>query len=174
MDFILLNELAHNVDAYRLSTYVYKDTDADGGLVHAGPIWDFDRALGNVNYCSCYETYGWVPDDLAACGAGYQYPFWWTKVWSDPAFQDAMRCRWEALRADELSDDALNERMRSLSEPLGDAVERDQEVWHTIGVNVGYNYYVGETWAEERGWLRDWVLERAAWMDENLPGTCGG
>lgn len=172
LDYFLLNELAHNVDAYRLSTYVYKDADPDGGLLHAGPIWDFDRAFGNVNYCECYETTGWIYDDLGACGAAYQFPFWWQKVFTEPAFEDALRCRWEQLRADELSDAAMIARMEALAGPLGDAVDRDQEVWGTIGVNVGFNYYVGETWDEELTWFREWTLERAAWMDANLAGSC--
>lgn len=172
LDYFLLNELAHNVDAYRLSTYVYKDVDAEGGRLHAGPIWDFDRAFGNVNYCECYNTGGWIFDDLAACGASYQYPLWWQKVWSDPAFQDALRCRWETLRAGPLSEAEITERMAALAEPLGDAVDRDQSVWGTIGVNVGFNYFVGETWEEELDWLREWTLTRADWLDRNLSGTC--
>ena len=111
-------------------------------------------------------------DDLATCGASYQYPLWWQKVWSDPEFQDALRCRWETLRSGELSTEAIVARMEALAEPQGDAVDRDQEVWGTIGVNVGFNYFVGATWDEELDWFRDWTLERAEWMDRTLSGTC--
>ena len=76
-DHILINELAHNVDAYRLSAYLYKDSDEDGGLLSFGPVWDFDRAFGNVTYCDCEKTSGLTIDDLHTCGYAYEYPFWY-------------------------------------------------------------------------------------------------
>lgn len=44
VDFMLLNELASNVDAYQYSTYFHKDRD---GKLRAGPIWDFNLTYGN-------------------------------------------------------------------------------------------------------------------------------
>ena len=43
IDHHILNVLAMNVDALRLSTYFYK---ARNGPVVAGPVWDFDRSMG--------------------------------------------------------------------------------------------------------------------------------
>lgn len=172
VDFILVNELAHNIDAYRLSTYHYKEAAPDGGLFHAGPVWDFDRAFGNVNYCWCYETDGWVIDDLIACGVEYQFPFWWQRLLADEAFQDRLACRWEELRAGKLSDETMVATMEALAAEVAEAEPRDHELWGTLGVNVGFNYYVGETWEDELDWFRDWTLERAAWMDANIWGSC--
>lgn len=174
VDFILINELAHNVDAYRLSTYHYKERDEDGGLFHAGPIWDFDRAFGNVNYCSCWETDGWIIDDLAACGAYYQFPFWWEKLLQNEDFRNKLRCRWEQLRADELSDASMLAMIEEMAAEVAEAEPRDHGTWGTLGVNVGYNYYVGATWDDELTWFEDWLTERAAWMDDNVWGTCSG
>ena len=43
IDFFILNEFAHNPDAYRLSTFMYKDKNEK---LHMGPIWDFNLAFG--------------------------------------------------------------------------------------------------------------------------------
>ena len=59
IDFTLLNELAKNVDGYRISTYLHKDRDDIDPLLHAGPIWDFNIAFGNANYCNAEQPYGW-------------------------------------------------------------------------------------------------------------------
>lgn len=174
VDFILINELAHNIDAYRLSTYHYKEADSDGGLLHAGPIWDFDRAFGNVNYCNCWELDGWIYDDLNDCGAGYQFPFWWQRLLQDEGFQDLLRCRWEDLRVGALSDEAISAYIAEMTAEVAEAEPRDHDRWGTIGVNVGFNYYVGATWEEELTWFEEWVLARASWMDANVWGTCGG
>ena len=49
VDFILLNELAANVDAYQFSTFFHKDR---GGKLRAGPVWDFNLTYGN-------DLFGW-------------------------------------------------------------------------------------------------------------------
>ncbi len=46
--YFLLNEFTVNPDAYVSSWYLYKDGADD--LIHAGPGWDFDYALGNRNW----------------------------------------------------------------------------------------------------------------------------
>lgn len=172
VDHILLTEAANNVDGYRLSTYLYKDRSDIDPLLYVGPLWDLDRAYGNVNYCDCWNTSGWVKDELTTCGYAYQYPFWWVKLLDDPAIQDAARCRWEALRADVMSDANISARLDALVAALVRAQPRDDSRWGTIGVNVDPNYYVGATYSDEVEWLRSWALARAAWMDDNLPGAC--
>lgn len=56
----LINEIAKTVDFPRFSSFMYyKD-----GVLHAGPIWDYDMAFGNVNetinslYSNCSKTTG--------------------------------------------------------------------------------------------------------------------
>ena len=174
VDHYIINELTHNIDAYRLSAYLHKRPDAEGGLLHAGPAWDFDRALGNVNYCDCWEIEGFTIDSLTECGYPEQYPFWWFLLREDPDFTDRLRCRWDALRQDgaALSDDALLARYGELIEELEIVEPRDHEQWDTLGEYVDPNYYVGETWEDELNWLQDWTLDRAYWLDLNMPGTC--
>src|SRR5262249_15860106 len=46
IDHHILNVLAFNVDALRLSGYFYKPRQ---GKLTFGPLWDFDRALGSTD-----------------------------------------------------------------------------------------------------------------------------
>lgn len=171
IDHILVQELAHNIDGLRLSTPIYKHADPDGGLLIAGPLWDFDRAFGNVNYCYCWELEGWIQESLTQCGYGYQFAPWWDRLREDPAFQARMACRWEALRQTVFSDEALDARVMAMIDELREAEPRDQAKWHTIGMTVDFNYFVGQTWEEEIDYLLTWLHGRAEWMDANL-GTC--
>jgi len=174
VDHILLEELSHNIDGLRLSTPLYKDADGESRApLVAGPVWDYDRAWGNVNYCDCWLPSGWIQDDLTTCGYGYQFAPWWARLRSDPTFQDAMRCRWESLRTGPFADDALDARIAAMIAELAEAEPRDQDRWHTLGIDVGFNWYVGETWPDEISYLEDWIHSRTAWMDDNLPGSCG-
>jgi hypothetical protein len=168
VDHWLLNELAHNIDAYRLSAYLWTDGPPGTSLLRAGPLWDFDRAWGNCNYCYIWNTEGWIADSLTACGYGYEYPFWWARLRSDPAFNERLRTRWDALRADVLSDDAIRAQIASMKDELTEAEARDHARWPTIGAYVDPNYHVGATWDEDVAWFEAWALARAAWMDVHV------
>ena len=173
IDHYIINELARNVDGYRLSGYLHKDTEARGGRLTAGPLWDFNLGFGNANYCYCESTDGFVYDSLALCGYPDQEPFWWQRLLEDPAYTTALRCRWEDLRTGALSDDAITAHITSLSAEIAVMEERDHNTWQTLGVYVWPNYYIGETWEDEVDYLQSWTLDRALWLDNNLPGTCG-
>lgn len=51
IDYLIVNELARNVDGYRISTYLHKDKQSRGGKLQAGPVWDYDLGFYNANYC---------------------------------------------------------------------------------------------------------------------------
>ena len=57
-------------------------------------------------------------------------------------------------------------------EGLAEIQARNDARWGTIGVYVSPNYYVGETYEDEVAWMTAWILERAAWLDGNMPGSC--
>ncbi len=168
VDHWLINELAHNIDAYRLSAYLYTSGPPGSSRLVAGPAWDFDRSWGNCNYCDSWTTNDWVYDSLDRCGYAYQYTFWWQRLREDPAWNERVRARWESLRADLLSDDAIVSRVLTMQAETAEAEVRDHERWPVIGAWVDPNVYVGSSWGDEVAWLRDWALERAAWMDAHV------
>lgn len=168
IDHWLVNELAHNIDAYRLSAYLWTDGPPGTSLLRAGPVWDFDRAWGNCNYCESWTAEGWIWDSLDRCGYSYQFPPWWERLREDPAFEARLDARWAELRADVLSDAAIAAAIEDFHTELSEAEPRDQERWRTMGTYVDPNYYVGSTWEDELDWLAAWQVARAQWMDERL------
>ena len=59
IDYILLQELFKNIDAYRRSCYVRKHN----GRFFMGPVWDFNIAMGNTNYDGSNFTEGWLMNE---------------------------------------------------------------------------------------------------------------
>lgn len=171
VDFLIINEISRNVDGYRLSTYLYKDKDSDGGKLHMGPVWDFNLAFGNANYCGGAAIPGWgfnfglnCPDDF------WQLPFWWSRMQEDPEFQQLLADRWRSLRQNAFSNDALENTVDSLRNILGDAPERNFARWPVIGEPIWPNFFVGDSYEEEINFLKGWVTDRADWMDGAMPG----
>ncbi|MES2642675.1 MAG: CotH kinase family protein [Myxococcota bacterium] len=172
VDYVLVNELSRNVDAYRRSTFLHKAPDSLGGKLHAGPVWDFNIAWGNAEFCEGWNPEGLVWEAEDVCLDWQHIPAWWITLLRDPRFTQALRCRWELLREGELSDSALAATVDELVAPLAHAEPRDHGHWRTLGWDLWPNWYVGETWEDELAYLVDFTHRRAAWLDAELPGVC--
>ena len=170
VDFFIMQEITKNVDGYRLSSYLHKDKNSNDGRLFAGPIWDFNLGFGNADYYDGWDTQGWqVEADLP--NDDFSIPFWWCTIWSDQSFRWAVQQRWRALRNDFLSNSSVNILIDSLQTHIGLAAERNFERWPTLGEYVWPNYYIGQTYEDEISYLRNWVLTRMEWMDNELLAT---
>ena len=95
-DLFIINELSRSVDAYKLSSYIYKDRIDNGGKLKAGPIWDFDLAYDNAAYCGGESETGWTYLQAEnSCDDLMLMPMWWQTFMSDPIFTNHLKCRWE-------------------------------------------------------------------------------
>ena len=54
---------------------------------------------------------------------------------------------------------------------MGQAVDRNFERWPTLGQYVWPNYYIGQTYEDEIEYLRNWIIDRMEWMDNELLST---
>ncbi len=155
IDYIIINEMAKNVDAYFLSTFFYKDRNSIDDKLKIGPVWDFNIAFGNVDYRE-----GYTHTDLVA----YSYTMW-TKLLNDTLFFNELTLRWQELREHDFNDDHLLGIIDSLVMKVYYAQQRNFERWNILGRNVWPNYYVGDTYIEETEYLKDWLMQRVYWLD---------
>lgn len=167
-DYIIINELAKNPDAYRLSTFFYKEKDSDGGKVHFGPVWDNNLGFGNVDYCTQGTT-----DTLVITGFnslcphdGWVVHFWWKRFLQDETFYRDLKLRWKELRASELSDERIHYVIDSISTMLNKPQGRNFQQWPVLGQYVWPNYYIGQTYQEEVNWLKNWIDKRLLFLDK--------
>ena len=72
-----------------------------------------------------------------------------------------------------LSNTVVNAVIDSLRDHIGVAADRNFERWPTLGEYVWPNYFIGETYEEEVEYLRDWIMTRMEWMDNELLATYG-
>lgn len=170
VDFMIMNEISKNVDGYRISTFYHKQHISDGGLMVAGPLWDFNLAWGNANYCQGDLTTGWEIDFNSVCGGGN--PFHWTRLVQDPDFTRQLNCRWQELRQTVLHEDTIMNYIDSLYNYLDDAADRNFTKWQTLGTYVWPNNYIGNTYLEEINYVKSWTSLRLAWLDANMFGSC--
>ncbi len=173
VDYILVNELVKNIDAYRLSTFFYKDRDSRNPRMFAGPVWDFNLAFGNCDYYQAYNSSGWYLEHVSDYAnipdwESYFIPFWWKKIFNDLKFRDRFRLRWTELRNTVWTMDRINSTIDSLVTLLEESRVRNFQRWPVIGQYVWPNYYVGQTYEDEVNYLKNWLLGRILWMDSQL------
>ena len=173
VDMFLINELSRNVDGYRLSSYLYKNKDSNGGKLHDGPAWDYDIAWGNANYCNGSALAGWAYQFGSICPTdGYQIPFWWARLQEDTTFVNAVRCRWNELRYTVLSPTYVSAYCDSVAALIDTAQQRNFTVWPILGQYVWPNPEpVPTTYAGEVQELKNFMIGRWSWLDQNLPGS---
>ncbi len=175
VDFVLLNEIGKNVDGYRLSTYFWKDRDSIDSRLHAGPIWDFNIALGNADYCAGADSQGWAIDFNQVCPNDYWViHFWWVKLWQDQNFRRQLRDRWLALRAGQFSDEQVLSRLDSMTNLLQESQVRNFQQWPILNQYVWPNPYCCGAYSAHTQYLRTWLLNRLHWMDGTIPGLYVG
>jgi hypothetical protein len=180
IDYFIANELSKNVDGYRLSTFLYKEKDSDGGKIHMGPVWDFNLGFGNANYCTNWQPSGFAKDFNTICPGDYWLiPFWWDYLWMDPGFRGPLYSRWMALRSGPLQTTTLFNYIDSVATALGadGARQRNFQRWPVLGTYVWPNppaYSSLTTYEHEVDWLKDWIAQRLAWLDDNLEFVISG
>lgn len=174
IDFMLINEISKNVDGYRISTFYHKQHISDGGKLVAGPLWDFNLAWGNANYCDGGLTTGWEIyfNDVCGGGGSLNNPFHWNRLVQDPDYTHELNCRWQELRQDILHEDSLLLFIDEQAVLLNDAATRNFTKWPTLGSYVWPNNFVGNTYQEEIDYLKSWTSARIQWMDNNMFGSC--
>lgn len=170
VDYLIMTELTRNVDGYRISTFLYKQKDTEGGKLVMGPIWDYNLAFGNADYCSGGATSGFAYDFNSLCNTDFWLvPFWWRRLMQDPSFKNRLGGRWETLRAGPLSTDRIHARIDSISNLLNESQQRNFQKWPVLGRYVWPNFFVGQTYRIEVDWLKNWITMRAIWLDNNFP-----
>ncbi|MCK8059604.1 MULTISPECIES: CotH kinase family protein [unclassified Fusibacter] len=173
VDFVIINEFFMNTDAGIKSTYFYKDAR---GKLMAGPVWDFNNAMGNVNFnFEMYDYKGFFMHQRA----------WFDRLLNDKKFVGILIDRYKHLRRLELSDDVLQSKIDEAMSVLSPFIERDQTLYTASKVNVAYRGFLGledmrladhmnqmlldeHHLPTEVSRLKNFITKRGQWMDENI------
>lgn len=169
IEHFLMQEACKNVDAYRLSGYLFKPRDSAGGKLHAGPLWDFNFAWHNANYADNENPAGWTFE-----GEPAGVPFWWQRLLEDEQFAQKLQCRWRTLRQTVLSQRHIFSVIDSMTHTLEAAQARHYALYPIMGRGLWPNPDpIAKTYEEEIARMKTWISERLRWLDAHLPGACG-
>jgi hypothetical protein len=176
VDYFIANEVSRNPDAYRLSTYIHKKKDSDGGKIAMGPIWDFNLGFGNVDFCAKGKPEGFIINYNSICSDDFWLiPFWWSRLFQDDAFKTKVANRWSSLRTGVYQTSRIMTFIDSVATELNkESQQRNFQRWPVLGQYVWPNSFVGQSFQQEVDWLKDWLNKRLVWLDMNIPNIVTG
>lgn len=152
VDYFLLNELTYNGDAGSKSTYIYKDTNNRYHMC----VWDFNNAFDNYRFQMGYEGFFMVD------------AVWFKMLLKDEDFVKQIVERYYALRENYFDEAYLMNCIDNTDAYLGDAVNRNFEVWDDdLSSMYQYNRDCGNH-EEEVEKMKIWLHNRLQWLDENI------
>jgi hypothetical protein len=160
MDYVLLQELFGNQDAFHASTYFHRPP---GGRIVFGPLWDFDIAMGNTTVTQFRTTTGWNMPGRPYVG----------RLWQDARFRRGLATRWRKLQAAGVRQ-RLGAMVTSDARRLRGPQARNFRRWPILGRYVWPNPVdprtgrYRPTWASEVAYLRRWLNARITWMNRAL------
>lgn len=160
VDYYLLNEFAMITDASYLSTFAYKNLNGTLRMT----VWDFNNGFDN------YQGFERSTEAFIVADNN-----WFDRLLQDRSFLDATIARWAELRAGVLSDSSIVSRLDAGYASLGDAIQRNNEVWgytfneKLLADDADGNPRDPSSSEEALAQLKETALARAAWLDEHLP-----
>lgn len=156
-DYFLINEMAMNLDAGLYSTYFYKDISGKLKLA----VWDFNNCVDN------YQE-----DATPVDGFFMTERPWFYMLVKDEAFTERVILRYRSLRKGSFSDVALMTYIDDVTEYLGSAVVRNNQVWGSSFLPVkdpipDPDRKIG-SFEEAVEQYKSTLLKRLHWLDENI------
>lgn len=182
IDHHLLNVLAMNADAFRLSGFFFKDRSRP---IQMGPLWDFDRAMGTRTGDDArpFNPVSWMATTPLG-GSDYGTDFfnpnkvfpnrWYSRLFQDPDFWQRWIDRWTELRRGPLSTDAIFARVDTLVSQITDAHDRSIQKWPSTAPrsgrisSTGYQHLFPGTFEGEIAFLKRWLSDRVTFIDTNF------
>lgn len=154
VDYMLLCELASNVDSYQYSTFFHKDRN---GKLRAGPIWDFNLTYGNDLFqwgLDRSKTDVWQFDNGDNIGAEF-----WGNLFADSNFKCYLSKRWNELiqTGKPFSYSSLEQDIDDTINYISEAKNRDNIKWGVL-----------RDFTTEITGIKTYLSARISWVTTNL------
>jgi CotH kinase protein/Lamin Tail Domain/Secretion system C-terminal sorting domain len=172
LDFMLINELGSNADAYQFSTYFHKDKNAK---LRAGPIWDSNLTYG-------YDLVHWglnrsFPNVWQFNNGDNIGPQFWRDLFNNTIFKCYLAKRWNALTqpGQPLNQASLYTLVDETATLLTEASVREHTRWDAqIYIPLYSNQGLNPTLTGQVSMIKNFIAQRITWMTTNLGsfGAC--
>ena len=152
IDYMIIGELASNVDIYQKSTFFHKDR---GGKLRAGPVWDFNLAYGYDFGSVGRSGYNVLQFDNGD-NTGSDF---WHQLYENDTYRCYLYERWNKVTGEggALHLNRVYGIIDSLAGVIAEALPRERARW-----NRTYNY------TNHINTMKTWLANRVNWLDNTF------
>jgi hypothetical protein len=154
IDYMIINELSANADAYQFSTYYHKDRN---GKLRAGPLWDQDLTFG-------YDLFFWgfdrsKTDRWQFSNGDNEGPRYWKDLYNNNKFRCYLSKRWNELTqpGKPLNYNSLVAFIDETALLISEAAARENAKWNT---SPNHDLDIAN--------IKNWLQARVLWMTNSL------
>lgn len=147
INYAMINEITKNIDGGEVSSYFYKDL---GGVMKAGPIWDFDQSLGNTYSKDVNEPTGFHMVNRV----------WYKRLFQDELFVNRYKTNYKKYRNTIWTDKNIDKMIDEIVLKLEGSIEKNQKKWYPNS-NI-------EDYYKEIQDIKIFLKTRLKWMDQNI------
>ncbi len=156
----LVEEITKNSDAVTNSQYFYKLQDGESTRLFAGPVWDYDNALGHTNE-EAKSPQGLMLDKIRSL-EGYSN-LWYASLCGQPVFSDRVRELYGQLFSPYL-EVILTQKIDGYRELLRQSALMDQIRWKDT--DKSFRYQVCQDYDGYVDYLYCFLEDRKAFLDQ--------
>lgn len=173
--YYFVYEMTENPEVVASSIYFYKN--GPGDKLHAGPVWDFDSALGNYDKSeslggSLYSDY--VKNAATLRQPGNRNP-WYSDLFRNTQFVQRANQLWAGGIAYDAQQ--LPKQIDAYRTTIADSAAKNFKTWPDVlgkptKLTAGQGKDYASTWSGEVSYLRNWVSTRSTFLNEeygNVP-----
>lgn len=161
VNYYLVNEICGNTDMV-WSMRMFKKSYDDPKL-YTGPVWDFDLAFNNDVRIGEQEAVKKLM--LTNAHAPRQ---WMDRIAQDPEFKKMVRERWNAVKETQVK--TITTYLDEQADRLAYSQSFNFNCWDVLGQNINQSWYQGSSHQDYVRFVRDYLTERIAWLDEVFNG----
>lgn len=154
----LIDEISLNFDTNITSMYFYKERDDD--LLYAGPVWDYDSALGE---CNAGYAEGWFVDYNNSILDRNSELMWYSQLYEYDTFQKSVRKQYKILLP--YLREMLDNTIDLYANSIVDSVAMDNVRWKNEDVDKPGNY---EDFQNNVRYLKYFLSARLNWLNNRL------
>ena len=150
VDFMLVNELSSNADAYQYSTFFHKDR---GGKLRAGPIWDLNLSFGS-SFTNSSDVDQWQFSNGNKTG-----PWFWAGLFDNRTFPCYFSRRWKEMiqPTKPMNLEVLTSFIDATLLYISEAIPREHERWGTLANHT-----------DDVANMKTFIAERIVWITNNI------
>ena len=155
----LVEEITKNSDAVTNSQYFYKQPDSVSTLLYAGPVWDYDNALGHTNE-EAMDPVGLMLDKIRSDDGTSN--LWYASLYSQETFRERVRLVYRNVFAPIL--ETITERtIDEYREWIRVSATLDWIRWKDT--NKDFRYRVCDSFDAYVDYLQDFIRQRKEFLD---------